>query len=64
MVLDYLSPSIEPHSFMEWTLTSFEQSLAEFYTIFLEGHHHVALQVLEVRSSSSLWCPKLTTVVQ
>jgi hypothetical protein len=37
MVLDHLLPSVQPQSFLEWTRTSFEQSLAEFYTILLGG---------------------------
>jgi hypothetical protein len=48
MVLDLLLPSIELQSFLEWTRTSFEQSLAEFYTIHLEEHLQVALEMLEV----------------
>jgi hypothetical protein len=51
------------HSFLEWTRTSFEQFLAEFYNILLEKRQ-VALEMLEVGISSSLWSPKLTTVVQ
>jgi hypothetical protein len=48
MVLGHLLPSIQPQSFLEWTPTSFEQSLPEFYTIHLEEHLQVALQMLEV----------------
>jgi hypothetical protein len=33
MVLDQLFPSIKLQSFLEWTRTSFEQFLAEFYTV-------------------------------
>jgi hypothetical protein len=33
-------------SFLEWTHTRFEQSLAEFYTILLEEHIQVALEML------------------
>jgi hypothetical protein len=36
------------------TRTSFEQSVAEFYTILLEEHLQVALEMLEVGISSSL----------
>jgi hypothetical protein len=36
MVLDHLLSSIQPQS-LEWTRKSFEQSVAEFYTILLEG---------------------------
>jgi hypothetical protein len=35
-------------SLVEWTCTSFEQSLLEFYTILLEEHLQVALEMLEV----------------
>jgi hypothetical protein len=31
---------------LEWTRTSFEHSLAEFYTILLEEHVQVALEML------------------
>jgi hypothetical protein len=48
MVFDHLLPSVQPQSFLEWTHTSFEQSLAEFYTIPLEEHLQVALEILEV----------------
>jgi hypothetical protein len=48
MVLDHLLPSIQPQSFLEWIHTSFEQSLAEIYTILLEEHVQVALEMLEV----------------
>jgi hypothetical protein len=50
MVLDQLLPSIQPQSFLEWTHASFEQSLAEFYTILLAEHLQVALGMLEVES--------------
>jgi hypothetical protein len=49
MALDHLLPSMQPQSFLEWTSTSFEQSLAEFYTILIEEHLQVALEMLEVR---------------
>jgi hypothetical protein len=42
MVMDHLLPSIQSQS-LEWTRTSFEQSLAELYTILLEEHLQVAL---------------------
>jgi hypothetical protein len=48
MVLDHLLPSIQLQAFLEWTRTSFEQSVAEFYTILLEEHLEVALEMLEV----------------
>jgi hypothetical protein len=54
MVLNQLLPSIQPQSFLEWTLTRFYQSLAEFYPIFLEEHLQIALQMLEVGICSSL----------
>jgi hypothetical protein len=53
MVLDFLLPSVQLQSFLEWTLTSFEQSVAEFYTILLE-HLQVALEMLEMGICSSL----------
>jgi hypothetical protein len=36
MVLDHFLPVIQLQSFVEWIHTSFEQSLAEFYSILLE----------------------------
>jgi hypothetical protein len=47
MVLDHLLPSVQQRSFLEWTHTNFEQSLAEFYTILLEEYLQVALEMLE-----------------
>jgi hypothetical protein len=63
MVLDHLLPSTKPPSFLEWTRTSFEQSLAEFDSILLEEHPQVALEILDVGICSSLQSPKLTSVV-
>jgi hypothetical protein len=40
--------SVQPQSFLEWARTSFEQPIAEFYTILLEEHLQVALEMLEV----------------
>jgi hypothetical protein len=40
-VLDHPLPSIQPRSFSEWTRTSFEQSLAELYTILIGEHYKV-----------------------
>jgi hypothetical protein len=54
MVLDRLLLSIQPKSLLEWTRTSFEQSLAGFYTILLEEHLQVALEMFEVGICSSL----------
>jgi hypothetical protein len=54
MVLDQLLPSILLHSFLEWTHTSFEQCVAEFYTVLLEEHLQVALEMSEVGICSSL----------
>jgi hypothetical protein len=48
MVLDHILPSAESQSFLEKTHTSFEQSITEFYTIFLEEHLQVALEMLEI----------------
>jgi hypothetical protein len=44
----HLLPSVQPQSCLEWTRTSLEQSLAEFFTILLEEHLQVALEMLEV----------------
>jgi hypothetical protein len=52
-VLDNLLSSLQQQSFFECTPTSFEQSLAEFYTILLEEHLQVASEILEVGISSS-----------
>jgi hypothetical protein len=54
MVLDRLLPSIQPHFFLEWTYTSFEQTLAEFYIILLEEHIPVALEMVRAGICSSL----------
>jgi hypothetical protein len=54
MVLDHFLPSVQPQSFLEWTRTSFEQSVVEFYTILLEKHLQVTLEMLEVGICSSL----------
>jgi hypothetical protein len=55
MVLDNLLPSIQPQSFLEWTWTSFEQPLAEFYIIRLEEHLQVASEMLVVGICSSFY---------
>jgi hypothetical protein len=44
---------IKTQSFLEWTCTSFGQSLAKFFTIPLEEHLQVVLQMLEVGICSS-----------
>jgi hypothetical protein len=54
LALDHHLPSAQPQSFLEWTRSSCEQSLAEFYTILLEEHLKVALEMLEVGICSSL----------
>jgi hypothetical protein len=54
MVLDHLLPSVQSQSFLEWTSTSFEQSVAEFYTILLEEHFQIALEMLEMGICFSL----------
>jgi hypothetical protein len=54
MVLDHLLPSLQLLSLLECTVTSFEQSLVKFYTILLEEHLQVALEMLEVEICSSL----------
>jgi hypothetical protein len=51
-MLDNLLPSIQPQP-LEWTRTSFEQSLSEFYII-LPKEHQVALEMLEVGICLSL----------
>jgi hypothetical protein len=47
MLLNHLLPSVQLQS-LEWSRTSFEQSLMEFYTTLLEEHIQVALGMLEV----------------
>jgi hypothetical protein len=54
MVLDHILPSIHPQSFFEWTRTSFEHFVAEFYTLLLEEYLQIALEMLEVGICSSL----------
>jgi hypothetical protein len=54
MGLDQLLPSVQPQFFLERTGTSSEQSLTEFYTILLEKHLQVALEMFEVGICSSL----------
>jgi hypothetical protein len=53
MVLDHELPSVQPQ-FLECTHTSFEWSLAEYYTTLLEEHRQVASEILEVRIGPSL----------
>jgi hypothetical protein len=48
MMLGLLLPSIQPQPFLEWTRTSFKQCLAEFYTLILEEHIQVALEMSKV----------------
>jgi hypothetical protein len=55
MVFHHFLPSIQPQSFLEWTRTSFEQSLAEFYTILPEEHLQIALEMVEVGICSTNW---------
>jgi hypothetical protein len=45
MVLDHLLLPIQPQSFLECTRTSFEQSLAKFFTILLTEYLQVALEI-------------------
>jgi hypothetical protein len=54
MVLDYILPSVQLQSFLEWTHRSFEESLVEFYTILREEHVQVALEMLEMGICSLL----------
>jgi hypothetical protein len=53
-MLDHLLLSVQLQTFFEWTRTSFEQSLAEFYTIILEERLKVALEMLEMGICSLL----------
>jgi hypothetical protein len=55
MVLDHLLSLIQPQSYLEWIRTSFEQSRAEFYTILLEEHLQVTLEMLEKGICCSLY---------
>jgi hypothetical protein len=48
MVLDHVLYSVQPHFLLKWTCTSFEKSLVEFYTILLQEHFEVSLEMLEV----------------
>jgi hypothetical protein len=48
MVLDHLLSSVQPQSSLEWTRTSLEQSLVEFYIILTKEHLQVALEMSEV----------------
>jgi hypothetical protein len=50
----HLLPSIQPQFFLEWTRKSFDQPLAEFYTILIEKHLEVALEILEMEICSSV----------
>jgi hypothetical protein len=52
--MDQLLLSIQQQSFLEWTRTSFEQTVAESYTILLEKHLQVALEMVVVGICSSL----------
>jgi hypothetical protein len=54
MVFNQLLLSIQWQSFLEWTHTSFNQFVAEFYTILLEEHLQVASEMLEVGICSLL----------
>jgi hypothetical protein len=54
MVLDHLLPSIQLQTYLEWTHTSFEQSLTEYYTIFLDEYLQVTLEILKIGICSSL----------
>jgi hypothetical protein len=53
MALDHLLPSLQLQS-LEWTRTSFEQSLVKFYTIILEEHLQVVLRDVGGGMCSSL----------
>jgi hypothetical protein len=47
-MLNHLLPSVQLQFFLEWTHTSFEQSLMEFYATLLEEHIQVALEMMEM----------------
>jgi hypothetical protein len=64
MVLDLFLSSVEPQHFLEWTRTSSEQSLVEFYTVLFEEHLQVALEMLAVGICSSMQYLKLIRVVK
>jgi hypothetical protein len=51
--LGMVTVTVRQQFFLEWTRTSFEQSLVEFYTILNEEHLQVALEMLEVVICSS-----------
>jgi hypothetical protein len=48
MVLNQLLLSLQLQSILEWIRTNLEQSVVKFYTILLEEHLKVALEMLEV----------------
>jgi hypothetical protein len=60
LVLSHVLASVHSQTYLEWTLSSVEDTLAECYTILLQ----VALEVLEVRICPSLWCQKFARVLQ
>jgi hypothetical protein len=64
MLLDRILPSVQPQSFLERTRTSFEQSLAKYYAIIVEGNLEAALLALEVGIFSNVQSPKLTRMIQ
>jgi hypothetical protein len=53
MVLDHTLPSVQAQS-LEWTHASFEQSVVEVYTVLLEEHVQVAVEMLGVGICSLL----------
>jgi hypothetical protein len=61
--MDHLLPPVQQQS-LEKIHTSFEEPLAEFYTILFEEHLQAALEMLEMGLHSSLSSPKLTRMVQ
>jgi hypothetical protein len=64
MVLDQLFPSLEPQEFLQWTLSSFQKSVAELYTIFPQKHLEADVEMLEVGICFTMCSPKLPRVVQ
>jgi hypothetical protein len=54
VMLDHLLPSLKPQYFLEWTRTSLEQSLLEFYTIHVRGGNLFLTLVSKIDQSGSM----------
>jgi hypothetical protein len=66
VILDHILSSVKTQFFFEWSRTSYEQSLAEICTIFLEEHLQVTLEILIVVSrtdQSGSICSSLVIVL-